>query len=46
MSGKNLPGKPFKLEDADTLKLRGYIGISVIGRTEVWHRIGDFKSCG
>lgn len=28
------------LKDPDTLKLRGYIGISLLGRTEVWTRAG------
>ncbi len=28
-----------KLKDAKTLNLRGYIGISFIGRTEVWTRV-------
>ncbi len=23
----------------DTLKLRGYVGISLLGRTETWHRV-------
>lgn len=27
------------LKDNNTLKLRGYIGISLIGRTEVWKRV-------
>ena len=27
-----------KLKDANTLKLRGYIGISLIGRTAIWKR--------
>lgn len=27
-----------KLKDASTLKLRGYIGISLFGRTEYWKR--------
>ena len=25
--------------DGDDMKLRGYIGISLLGRTEVWHRV-------
>ena len=25
----------------DTLKLRGYIGVSLLGRTETWHRAAD-----
>lgn len=29
----------------DTLKLRGYIGITVFGRTETWHRAADVKPC-
>jgi uncharacterized protein (DUF2147 family) len=36
-------GKTYKLsiwlEDADTLKLRGYIGISALGRNQVWYRV-------
>ena len=27
-----------KLEDNNTLKLRGYIGISLFGRTAIWKR--------
>lgn len=29
----------------DTLKLRGYIGITLFGRTETWHRTADVKPC-
>ncbi len=29
----------------DILKLRGYVGIAVFGRTETWHRITDGKPC-
>ncbi len=36
-------GKTYKcsiwLEDPDTLKVRGYIGISALGRTQTWHRV-------
>lgn len=29
-----------KLKDPQTLSLRGYIGISLLGRTELWKRVG------
>ena len=29
------------LKDAATLKVRGYIGISLIGRTEIWTRVAN-----
>lgn len=36
-------GKLYKcyieLEDPDLLKVRGYIGFSVVGRTQYWHRV-------
>lgn len=36
-------GKVYKcsiwLEGEDKLKVRGYIGISALGRTQVWHRV-------
>lgn len=36
-------GKDYKckihLEDDDTLKLRGYIGIPALGRTQTWYRV-------
>ncbi len=36
-------GKTYKcyitLEDKNKLKLRGYIGFSLIGRTEYWYRV-------
>ena len=36
-------GKLYKcyitLEDKDKLKVRGYIGISLFGRTQYWHRV-------
>ena len=28
-----------ELESADKLKVRGYIGISLLGRTQYWHRV-------
>lgn len=28
-----------KLSDPDTLKVRGFIGVSLLGRTEVWTRV-------
>jgi len=36
-SGKTYRGK-LKLKDHSTIKLRGYIGISLIGRTDTWTR--------
>ncbi len=36
-SGKTYSCK-LKLVDHDTLKVRGFIGISLIGRTETWKR--------
>jgi uncharacterized protein (DUF2147 family) len=37
-SGKTYSCK-MKMETADKLNIRGYIGISLIGRTEVWTRV-------
>jgi uncharacterized protein (DUF2147 family) len=38
-------GKTYKckltLEDANNLKVRGYIGVSMLGRTEKWTRVED-----
>ena len=38
-------GKRYKcyieLEDANTLKVRGYIGMSILGRTQMWKRTED-----
>lgn len=39
-------GKTYKLnaelsKDGQTFKLRGYIGAPLLGRTQVWHKIGD-----
>ena len=42
-------GKTYSAEmqgSGDTLKLRGYIGFSVLGRTETWHRAaGEVPPC-
>ncbi|WP_404812180.1 DUF2147 domain-containing protein [Capnocytophaga canimorsus] len=36
-------GKQYKcyitLEDANKLKVRGYIGVALMGRTQYWHRV-------
>ena len=37
-SGKNYSGN-MTLKGNDVLNMRGYIGISIIGRTEVWKRV-------
>lgn len=37
-SGKTYSGYTY-LKDKNTLKLRGYIGISLLGRTETWTRV-------
>ncbi len=42
-SGKTYKGN-IDLE-GDTLKLRGYLGVSLFGRTEIWHRTVDVKPC-
>ena len=32
--------------DGDSLRLRGYVGISLFGRTEIWHRVhASYASC-
>lgn len=37
-NGKTYSGKA-TLKDADTLEVRGYLGISLIGRSQTWHRL-------
>lgn len=36
-------GKEYKcilrLKDKDTLEIRGFVGISLLGRTQTWHRV-------
>ena len=34
--------------NADTLRLRGYVGIPLFGKTQIWKRVKlvDYKSCG
>jgi uncharacterized protein (DUF2147 family) len=39
-SGKTYKGTIEQL-DANTLKLRGYVGISLFGRTEIWVRVDE-----
>ena len=39
-SGNTYKGT-IRVQDADTLKLRGYIGISLLGRTDTWTRRQD-----
>ncbi len=43
MDPKN--GKEYKckmeLEDKDTLKVRGFIGFSLLGRTQIWYRLKE-----
>lgn len=38
-------GKRYKcyieLEDANTLRVRGYIGMAILGRTQIWQRFQD-----
>jgi uncharacterized protein (DUF2147 family) len=31
--------------EGDSLKLHGYIGVSLFGRTEVWSRVGAVEAC-
>jgi len=32
--------------EGDLLRLRGYVGFSLFGRTEIWHRVhGSYQSC-
>lgn len=33
------------VSDGDTLHLHGFIGISLFGRTEIWHRTSAIPSC-
>jgi len=43
-SGKTYSG--FMELDGDRLKLRGYVGIKLFGRTEMWDRVrGDVPAC-
>ncbi len=42
-SGKTYKGN-IALE-GDILKLRGYIGVALFGRTETWHRTSTAKTC-
>lgn len=44
LSGKTYKAT-LKLSSPDTLALRGYIGFSMIGRTETWHRTPVTSPC-
>ena len=37
-SGKTYSSFFIHLKDKNTLKVRGYVGISLLGRTEIWTR--------
>lgn len=37
--GKTYSAKAEVSGDGKTLKVRGYVGISVLGRTQTWHRV-------
>ncbi|GAA5131048.1 DUF2147 domain-containing protein [Alloalcanivorax gelatiniphagus] len=39
-NGKTYSAKA-TLTDPDTLDARGYIGVSLLGRTQTWHRVGE-----
>ena len=39
-NGKTYKGKLW-MEDANTLKMRGFIGVSLIGRTETFYRVEE-----
>jgi uncharacterized protein (DUF2147 family) len=32
-----------KMEDSNTLNIRGYIGVAALGRTDVWKRLAAKK---
>lgn len=38
-SGKTYDCKITLLQDGNTMKVRGYIGFSLLGRTQIWHRL-------
>ena len=42
-SGKTYSGR--MESDGDELKLRGYIGVSLLGRTEKWKRVAPMQTC-
>lgn len=39
-NGKTYSAKA-RLTDPDTLEARGYIGVSLLGRSQTWHRVGE-----
>jgi uncharacterized protein (DUF2147 family) len=42
-SGKTYSGS--MVAHGDELKLRGYVGVAMFGRTETWHRVGEVGAC-
>ncbi len=43
MSGRTYSGKIVR--DGETLKLRGYVGVALFGRTEIWERAATVEAC-
>lgn len=43
-SGKIFEGKGQLIADGRRLRLRGYVGISMLGRTQVWVKVSDPKA--
>jgi hypothetical protein len=43
-NGKTYSCKAELIEDGKKLKMRGFIGISLLGRTQVWERFGELAA--